>query len=577
MWTTAIGTALLTLTTTLAPLPAGVRWASDCTAGPPYQCATLTVPLDHDAPDGPRIDLRLIRRPAAGARIGTLFLHSGGPGEALTDTLPKLYARIPAAVRERFDVVGFDQRGVGQSTAVQCFDTLADQQRVLASIPAGFPLGRAEERATEAAYLRFAAACRERAGDLLPHMSTANTARDLDLIRQALGEPTLTYYGLSYGTFLGATYANLFPGRIRAMVLDAVLEPVAYTTGRGGEGRRLSTALRLGEDVERRRVFNRFLDLCAEAGPSRCPFAAPPNPLPNPRPAEAGRAEPGLGEARRVGTRRIETARAGKRRIAARVEAARVETRRIAARVEAARVEAARVETRRKYAELTARLAEGPIRAGDEVFTRATAMAAVAQAMDVVEPLPGYVDHGWPQAARLLQTLWLARDTPIPAAPRQKAPGQNPADRYAGLEQAGAVVCAETDRPAPATFPGQAEWAARRSGDFGRLATWRLAPCSVWPTMDADRYTGPWNRRTAAPILVMSTTHDPADPYRNARRLTRELSRARLLTVDGYGHGVILNPSTCADRHQTAYLINGTLPPEGAVCTQDAAPFQGLR
>ncbi|WP_157244912.1 alpha/beta hydrolase [Nonomuraea typhae] len=548
MWTTAIGTALLTLTTTLAPLPAAVRWRSDCTAGPPYQCATLTVPLDHDAPHGRRIDLRLIKRAATGARIGTLFLHSGGPGEALTDTLPKLYTRIPAAVRERFDVVGFDQRGIGQSTAVQCFDTLADQQRVLASIPAGFPLGRDEERATEAAYRRFATACRDRAGDLLPHMSTANTARDLDLIRQALGEPTLTYYGLSYGTFLGATYANLFPGRIRAMVLDAVLEPVAYTTGRGGEGRRLSTALRLKEDVERRRVFSRFLDLCAEAGPSRCPFAAAPNPI------ETGRVETRRAETRRAETRRAETRRA--------------ETRRI---------EAARIETRRKYAELTARLAKGPIRAGDDVFTRATTMAAVAQAMDVVEPLPGYVDHGWPQAARLLQTLWLARNTPIPAAPQQKAPEQNPVDRYAGLEQAGAVVCADTDRPAPATFPGQAEWAARRSGDFGRLATWRLAPCSVWPTMDADRYTGPWNRRTAAPILVMSTTYDPADPYHNAQRLTRELSRARLLTVDGYGHGVILNPSTCADRHQTAYLINGTLPPEGTVCTQDAAPFQGVR
>lgn len=465
--------------------------------------------MDYDEPGGRQLDIKLIKRGASGERIGTLFFQSGGPGEALTTSLPKLYDRFPAAVRERFDLVGFDQRGVGESTAVQCFPSAADEDRFLSSMPAGFPVGRKQEQAFLKGWARFAESCAERNPTLLAHVSTANAARDLDRMRQAVGDSKINYYGLSYGTFLGATYANLFPGNVRSMVLDAVLEPVAYTTGRGNEGERLGAALRLREDEERLRTMNTFLDLCGAAGRERCAFAA--------------------------GT-----------------------------------------STRHKYNKLMGRLAKGPIRLGEQTFTRASAVAAVGGALDVLKPIPGYVDHGWPQAAELLQGLWQARKTRAVANPLPRSASGAAAfeERYAGIEQGGAVICSEIDRPAdPASYRRQADWAARRSGDFGRLAAWKLAPCATWQPMDNDRYTGPWNRRTSAPILVMSSTLDPSDPYRNAQTLTRQLANARLLTINGIGHGVIQNKSSCAEAHESAYLINGTLPTKGTTCKQDHKPF----
>lgn len=501
--------ALVPLSARAAP-PSPLSWDEQCTAGKAYQCATLKVPMDYDEPEGQQLDIKLIKRGATGKRIGTLFFQSGGPGEALTTSLPKLYDRFPAAVRERFDLVGFDQRGVGESTAVQCFPSAADEGRFLSSMPAGFPVGRKQEQVFQKGWARFAELCAERNPTLLAHVSTANAARDLDRMREAVGDSKINYYGLSYGTFLGATYANLFPGNVRSMVLDAVLEPVAYTTGRGNEGERLGAALRLREDEERLRTLNTFLDLCGAAGRERCAFAADGS-------------------------------------------------------------------TRHKYSELMARLDKGPIRLGEQLFTRASTVAAVGGALDVLKPIPGYVDHGWPQAAELLQGLWQARETPASARPRPRSATSAAAieERYAGIEQSGAIICSEVDRPAdPASYPRQADWAARRSGDFGRLAAWKLAPCATWQPMDDDRYTGPWNRRTSAPILVMSSTLDPSDPYRNAQTLTRRLANARLLTINGIGHGVIQNKSSCAEAHESAYLINGTLPTEGTTCKQDHKPFQ---
>lgn len=508
------GLSIFVLTGSLLPQTADadevprLRWNEACTAGKSYRCATLRVPLDYDNPNGRKLDIKLIKRAATGRRIGTLFFQSGGPGEALTTSLPKLYHRFPAAVRERFDIVGFDQRGVGESTAVQCFPNSAEEAKFLSTLPAGFPVGRAQERAFQKGWARFAALCAERNPHLLTHVSTANAARDLDRMRQAVGVSKINYYGLSYGTFLGVTYANLFPGRVRSMVLDAVLEPVAYTTGRGNEGKRLGAALRLREDVDRLRTLNKFLDLCGAAGPDRCAFAAG-------------------------------------------------------------------VSTREKYDKLMKRLAEGPIRLGDQSFTKASTVAAVTGALDVLQPISGYVDYGWPQAAQLLQQLWQAR-----RADKGKRPAPSPhpakggAERYAGIEQSGAIICSEVDRPTdPAGYSRQADWAARRSGDVGRMAAWKLEPCASWGPMDEDRYTGPWNRRTSAPILIMSSTLDPSDPYRNARSLARRLSRARLVTIDGYGHGAIMNKSSCAEAHESAYLINGILPAEGIVCRQDFTPF----
>jgi pimeloyl-ACP methyl ester carboxylesterase len=258
------------------PVPK-LRWDKSCThGGGEFQCDTARVPLDYDRPKGPTISLALIRRPATDRknRIGTLFFNSGGPGNALTTYLPALYQRLPEQVRQRFDIVGFDPRGIGESTSVQCFQNAAEEGSLLSKLPPGFPIGPSEETQTLDVFDHFTNACASGDTRLLSHVSTANTARDMDLLRRAVGDRKLSYYGLSYGTLIGATYANLFPGSIRAMVLDSVLEPVAYTTGRGDEAERLGTALRVGDDVSRLATLHAFLDLCGRAGVDRCPFSA---------------------------------------------------------------------------------------------------------------------------------------------------------------------------------------------------------------------------------------------------------------------------------------------------------------
>jgi pimeloyl-ACP methyl ester carboxylesterase len=107
------------------------------------------------------------------------------------------------------------------------------------------------------------------------------------------------------------------------------------------------------------------------------------------------------------------------------------------------------------------------------------------------------------------------------------------------------------------------------------LKLWETLPCASWPAIAADRYAGPWGRRTANPVLVTNNTIDPNTPYQEAVAMTRELARARLLTVDGYGHGVLVNQSACATRYITRYLIQKSQPPKGTVCQQDQQPFSG--
>jgi pimeloyl-ACP methyl ester carboxylesterase len=209
-----------------APLAAEstVHW-SGCTgsAGPKgYQCATIEVPRDPSHPDGTFIPMAVDRRPAGGAKIGSLVINPGGPGASGVDALSDLVSRMPASLLARFDVVGFDPPGVGRTAPVACLDSsaLAAYFHVDPEPPttAGFAALVAADRI-------FAAGCQARSRAELPYVSTVDAARDMDVLRAALGDSQLTYLGFSYGTLLGATYAGLFPTHVRAMVLDGALDP----------------------------------------------------------------------------------------------------------------------------------------------------------------------------------------------------------------------------------------------------------------------------------------------------------------------------------------------------------------
>jgi len=187
-----------------------------------FECATVTAPTDWSDPSSAPIKLALERHAATGNRIGSLLVNPGGPGASGTDFVgyaPYLFGKDVLAA---YDVVGFDPRGVGRSSAVTCLSDADWDRFTAASFPSTTPAGR---DAVEAAYESLGAACASGTGDLLDHVDTVSAARDLDMVRAVLGEDKLDYLGFSYGTQLGSTYAALFPGHVGRMVLDGAIDP----------------------------------------------------------------------------------------------------------------------------------------------------------------------------------------------------------------------------------------------------------------------------------------------------------------------------------------------------------------
>ncbi|MFZ3492562.1 alpha/beta hydrolase [Streptomyces sp. 5.8] len=232
--------------------------------GDGFECATAQVPLDYRRPTGSMIPLAVTRRLAADPahRTGVLVLHPGGPGNSGVNFARNSYAALPAALRDGFDVVGYDMRGVARSGQVECWNDAEYSAAVDAArgVPGPGALQTALRQGQE-----FAAACRERAGGLVPFIGTGSNAKDLDLLRQALGEETLTFYGRSFGSYVGTVYAAQFPRRVRAMVLDGGYDPRRYANVPYAYDAVQFTALDS--------AVGRFLDWCAQNA-TACGFGA---------------------------------------------------------------------------------------------------------------------------------------------------------------------------------------------------------------------------------------------------------------------------------------------------------------
>ncbi len=205
-----------------------LSWAPCDDSGDGYECATAQVPLDYRDPAGRQVTLSLIRKPATdpAKRIGSLFTSPGGPGLDAAFMVRDLGESAPAVLRERYDIIGFDPRGVGASTSVSCVSQPLYAEQWAAS--AGRPSPGAFDRAV-AFGKRFDDGCVAADAALLPYLGTENAARDMDLLRAAVGDEQLNFFGFSYGTYLGTVYANLFPKRTRVLALDGAIDPESYT------------------------------------------------------------------------------------------------------------------------------------------------------------------------------------------------------------------------------------------------------------------------------------------------------------------------------------------------------------
>ena len=299
-------TARATTSPSTGPAPS-IRW-TDCThqiapllSGQPgsdrklaYSCGKLEVPISYDQPGDGTLPLFLLKVSLTGqsGRIGSLVVNPGGPGTSGSDTAVGLAATLPMEVLQHFDVVGFDPRGVALSTPVECIPAAVKEQ-LEASDPR--PTTDAQLQAAFALARTVAAGCAKKYGDALGAFNTVATARDMDRIRQALGDRRLTYLGYSYGTTLGSTYAELYPHDVRAMVLDAVVDP---DTSRQAAAEARAAALERG--------FDAFAADCTHQA-AGCPIGKDPrgfvqtlltqaavSPIPSKKQGETRTATPGI-------------------------------------------------------------------------------------------------------------------------------------------------------------------------------------------------------------------------------------------------------------------------------------------
>jgi pimeloyl-ACP methyl ester carboxylesterase len=464
-----------------APVP-DLSWRP---CGDGFECAMAQVPLDHDRPRGPRIGIALIRKPAPDRanRIGSLFVNPGGPGGS---GIEFLRTAPPGAleVLHRFDVIGFDPRGRG------------DSRPAISDCGADPALQRPLPRPANTDHREFAAAaraygkrCLRENRALLRHLSSANVARDLDLLRAAVGDAKLNYIGISYGGVIGATYASLFPGRARAMLLDSPIDV-------GGYYRRPLT--QWGEYAQGHEdTLRRFLAAC-DANAS-CGF--------------------GGGDARGAFDRLL-----------------------------------AQLD-RSPIAPVTPQAPHGVT--GDHV--------RMALEYDLRSP------QRWPALAAGLREAAAGDGKRL----HDVRFGPDAQDFGPDAFMTGVLaVDQQFPRMPLRRYFGSAERAYADFPNFWFTTGYWNVVHTLWSARDRDAFRGRIrNPSDAAPILVVGITHDPATPYVQQQRLVADLGNARLLTLDGDGHGALTSFDGCVLGHAIAYLEMLALPAEGTTCVQQGGFF----
>lgn len=470
----------------------GLDWGACEEGASGTECATFEVPLDYDEPEGERIEIAVKRFPSeSGTPEGSLVVNPGGPGGSGFDFADAAPFITSDEVRSNFDVVGFDPRGVGRSTPLTCMDTDGIDEYLGAEYEtedgAGDAAALTEQGVAEVeeSSRDFVSACEERAPDLMMHVGTENVARDMDVLRALLGDEQLTYMGASYGTHIGAEYAEQFPDRVRALLLDGAVDPsqtpleasVAQATG-------FETALRA------------FVEDCL--GREDCPLGGPDDGIEDGVQALTGFLE---------GTAEQPLENAGDDR-----------------------------EVNRARAEL--------------------GVMAALYSEDFWERVREGITDGMEEGDGTV-LMQLADDLYSRGDP---AAYQN------STAMLSAVNCSDAPGPRDVdVYEEAAEAAGEESPLFGPGLAWGALTCAFWPE-EAVAEGGELTAEGADPIMVLGTTRDSATPYAWSEALAEQLDPGFLLTRDGDGHTGYLMGDPCIDGIVDDYLVDLTVPEDGAVC-----------
>ncbi len=472
-----------------APRPGSpIQWtqckaaSSDSTRLPAgAECGMLSVPVDYSKPDGEVAQIAMIRFKATGQKIGSLVVNPGGPGESGVEAAASMATTLPQSVRERFDLVGFDPRGVANSTPAVWCNSDADNDRLRADPTVEYTQEGVDH--IEKENKEFVQRCEDKMGkEFLANSGTANVAKDLDAIRAGVGDEKLTYLGYSYGTRIGALYAEAYPDKVRAMILDGAVDP---------------NADQIEEEIRQAAAFQKAFDNFAAdcASSPDCPLGTDP---------------------------------------------------------------AKAVDV---YKSLVDPLVEHPAETKDP-----RGLSYNDAIVGTILPL--YSPSLWRHLTQALSELRDGTGDTMLAL----------ADLYMGRDANGhynnstdvrvAVNCMDkphiTDRAKVVDEDRRAREAApfMSYGEFTGLAP--LDTCAFWPVpATGDQHE--INVKGLPPILVVSTTNDPATPYKAGVDLARQLG-GTLVTFEGTQHTVVFQGNTCIDDIAARYLVDVTVPPPNTRC-----------
>ncbi len=500
--------------TTAAPSSDGATETSDSseeeTDNASFSCAVITVPLDYANPKGETISIAMKKRAATGGHSqGALFINPGGPGDSGVSFAERAGNAFSPDLLSAYDIIGFDPRGVGSSTAITCSsdddssgstaEPSASGDTSASPLASSAPSAGSTASATASAgtassgdsYEEWAESTRQSFQELteqcasntepaalLDHVDTVSAARDLDILRALAGQEKLNYLGFSYGTYLASVYADNFPANTGRMVLDGAIDPSLSLAEQGlGQAKGFEQALRT------------YVDYCqASAG---CPLN--------------GGTDAGVQQVRDLITSANST----------------------------------------------------PLSTSDPNRT--------VTGSDIVTALSEYLyttEQNWEPLNKALDQAINHRDGSAFAATEEQDAASK--DDSGGAFQA--VTCldypVEGDKT---TWAAQYEEAKRVAPIFGNTSVGMDLVCSVWGH-NGTRKPTQIHAHGAAPILVVGTTGDPATPYAWSKSLAEQLDSGQLLTWEGNGHTAYGGDASCVNDAVDTYLISGTMPKEGLTC-----------